>query len=203
MPKKKAGIALAASVSPSTIESRIHLIRGFRVMLDRDLAELYGVDTGDLNQAVARNAARFPADFAFQISPEEVTNLISQSVISSFHGGRRKPVRIFTEQGVAMLSSVLKSRRAVAVNVAIMRAFVHLRELLASHKDLARRIDELEQKYDGNFAAVFDAIRGLMSPPADEVRRPRIGFIAEPDAPNPSVGALKRRRGRKPSPHRG
>ena len=106
---------------------------------------------------------------------------------SSLHGGHRYAPRAFTEQGVAMLSSVLRSRQAVAVNVAIMRAFVHLRELLASHKDLARRIDALEQKYDGNFAAVFDAIRQLMSPPADEERRARVGFITEPDAPGPAA----------------
>jgi hypothetical protein len=129
-----------------------------------------------LNQAVSRNEVRFPLDFAFQITALEVTNLMSQSVTSSLHGGRRKPVRVFTEQGVAMLSSVLKSRRAIDVNIAIMRAFVHVRELLASHKDLARRIDELEQRYDGNFAEVFDAIRRLTAPPAEP--RPRIGFEA-------------------------
>jgi hypothetical protein len=110
-----------------TIEQRILLIRGHRVRLDHDLAELYGVPTGTLNQAVARNTARFPSDFAFKLSAVEAANLMSQSVISSSHGGRRKSPHVFTEQGVAMLSSVLRSRRAVDVNIAIMRAFVHLR----------------------------------------------------------------------------
>ncbi len=161
-----------------TIEQRILLVRGSRVMLDRDLAELYGVSTGALNQAVARNLARFPADFAFTLTPNEAANLISQSVISSSHGGRRKTPRVFTEQGVAMLSSVLRSRRAIDVNVAIMRAFVHVRELLATHGDLARRLEELERKYDGKFAVVFDAIKELMNPaPRRDPPRPTIGFI--------------------------
>ena len=136
----------AATVAPVTIAARIHLIRGLRVMLDSDLAELYGVRTKVLNQAVSRNAARFPADFAFQLSAAEVTNLRSQLVTSSAHGGPRYSPRAFTEQGVAMLSSVLRSSRAIDVNVAIMRAFVHLREMLTSHAHLARRIDELEQR---------------------------------------------------------
>jgi len=150
-------------------------------MLDRDLAELYGVATGTLNQAVARNMARFPSDFAFRLTLAEAANLISQSVISSSHGGRRKSPRVLTEQGVAMLSSVLRSRRAVDVNIAIMRAFVHVRELLATHEDLNRKLEELERKYDGKFAVVFNAIRELMTPPAPEKEsaRPRIGFIRE------------------------
>ena len=166
-------------VEPRTIEQRIVLIRGIRVMLDRDLAELYGVATGTLNQAVARNMARFPADFAFRLTPDEAANLISQSVISSSHGGVRKSPRVFTEQGVAMLSSVLHSRRAIDVNVAIMRAFVHVRELLGTHRELARKLDELERKYDGKFAVVFDAIKELMNPTSPQERpRPRIGFIS-------------------------
>jgi hypothetical protein len=148
-------------------------------MLDSDLAELYGVETRALNQAVTRNASRFPPDFAFQLTVEEITNLRSQIVISSFHGGVRYAPRVFTEQGVAMLSSVLKSSRAIDVNVAIMRAFVHLREMLVSHADLARRIDDLEQKYDGTFAAVFDAIRELAAPSLEEEGRARIGFVTE------------------------
>ena len=149
-------------------------------MFDRDLAELYGVATGTLNQAVARNMARFPSDFAFRLTPAEAANLISQSVISSSHGGRRKSPRVFTEQGVAMLSSVLRSRRAIDVNIAIMRAFVNVREVLATHKDLARKLEEMERKNDGKFAMVFNAIRELMSPalPRDQPR-PRIGFIKE------------------------
>jgi hypothetical protein len=149
-------------------------------MLDRDLAELYGVDTRTLNQAVARNLARFPADFAFHLTPDEASSLRSQSVISNIRGGRRYAPRVFTEQGVAMLSSVLRSGGAIDVNIAIMRAFVHVRELLATHADLARTLEEMERKYDGKFAVVFNAIRGLMTPPREKERpRPRIGFIRE------------------------
>jgi hypothetical protein len=155
-------------------------LRPGRRGVDRDLAELYGVATGTLNQAVARNTARFPSDFAFKLTPAEAANLISQSVISSSHGGRRKSPRVFTEQGVAMLSSVLRSRRAIDVNIAIMRAFVHVRELLATHTDLSRKLEEIERKYDGKFAVVFNAIRELMAPPPEKERpRPRIGFISE------------------------
>jgi hypothetical protein len=180
--------------APRAIEQRILLIHGYRVMLDRDLAALYGVTTKVLNQAVTRHLARFPEDFSFRLSREEAANLKSQSVTtssyedaadlrsqfvtSSSHGGLRYPPRVFTEQGVAMLSSVLHSRRAIDVNIAIMRAFVHLRELLATHRDLARKLEELERKYDGKFAVVFDAIHKLMAPsPEDERSRPRIGFI--------------------------
>ncbi len=164
--------------APRMIEQRILFIRGHRVILDRDLAELYGVPTGTLNQAVARNVSRFPTDFAFYLTPDEAAGLISQSVISNGRGGRRHLPRVFTEQGVAMLSSVLRSRRAIDVNIAIMRTFVHLRELLATHQDLARRLQDLERKYDGKFTVVFDAIRTLMAPrPEAEVARPQIGFI--------------------------
>jgi hypothetical protein len=182
MPKKRTAVIPVTTISPSAIEARIHLIRGHRVMLDSDLAEMYGVETRVLNQAVARNVSRFPADFAFAPTAEELKRLRSQIVISKSRGGRRYAQRVFTEQGVAMLSSVLRSRRAIDVNIAIMRAFVQLREMLTSHKELARRINELEQKYDGNFAAVFEAIRELASPSADEEHRSRIGFIAEPMA---------------------
>ena len=176
--KTKATRGHGMRVVPRTIEQRILLIRGCRVMLDRDLAELYGVATGTLNQAVARNMARFPADFALKLTPNEAANLISQSVISSSHGGVRKSPRVFTEQGVAMLSSVLHSRRAIDVNVAIMRAFVHVRELLGTHRDLARKLEDLERKYDGKFAVVFDAIKELMKLSSPHERpRPRIGFI--------------------------
>lgn len=167
-------------LTPQAIEQRILLIRGHRVMLDRDLAELYGVATGTLNQAVSRNNARFPSDFSFHLTAGEATALISQSVISKGRGGRRHSPRAFTEQGVAMLSSVLRSSRAVDVNIAIMRAFVRLRELLAAHKDLARKLEEMERKYDGKFAVVFNAIRELMTPPVEAEReRPRIGFIRQ------------------------
>ena len=149
------------------IERSILLLRGQKVMLDRDLAELYGVETRVLVQAVKRNLRRFPADFMFQLSKQELENWRSQSVISNPNtkmGLRRRPYA-FTEQGVAMLSSVLHSDRAVDVNVAIMRAFVRLREMLATHADLARRLDELERKYDQQFAVVFQAIHQLMKPP--------------------------------------
>ena len=156
------------------IEKLILLIRGQKVMLDRDLAELYGVETRILLQAVKRNKDRFPKDFMFQLDNKELVCLRSQIVMSKQRGGRRRPPYVFTEQGVAMLSSVLKSKRAVLVNVEIMRAFVRLRRLLSSHVDLARRLDALEAKYDSQFKAVFDAIRQLMEPP--ETGKRRIGF---------------------------
>ncbi len=168
-----------ALVPTERIERAILLIRGQKVLLDSDLAELYGVETKVLNQAVKRNLARFPADFMFQLPKGEFDNLKSQSVTSSW-GGRRTPPYAFTEQGVAMLSSVLHSDRAVAVNIEIMRAFVRLREMLSSHTDLARRLDELEKKYDAQFRAVFDAIRQLMIPP-ETPKKGRIGFHAIKD----------------------
>jgi hypothetical protein len=143
-------------------------------MLSTDLAELYEVAPRVLVQAVKRNRERFPADFMFQLSRAEYTNLKSHFVISTWGGARRATPYAFTEQGVAMLSSVLRSPRAVQVNIAIMRAFVKLREILASHRDLARRLDEMESRYDTQFKVVFDAIRGLMTPP--EKPRRRIGF---------------------------
>jgi len=157
------------------VERRIIVIRGEKVMLDSALAELYGVTTKHLNQQVRRNAARFPPDFMFPLGDAEAENLRSQFVTSrGRHGGRRYTPLAFTEQGVAMLSSVLKSERAVQVNIAIMRAFVRLRRLLATHKDLARKLDELERKYDKHFAVVFVAIRRLMA--RVEPSRRRIGF---------------------------
>jgi hypothetical protein len=161
------------------IEKRIYFIRGQKVMLDSDLAELYGVTTGALNQAVKRNRDRFPLDFRFELTVEEAEDLKSQSVISSSWGGRRRSSpTAFTEQGVAMLSSVLKSRRAVQVNVEIMRTFVRLREMLASNANLSRKLDELERKYDQQFKIVFDAIRQLMIPPEAKQKKP-IGYHTE------------------------
>ena len=155
-----------AIVPIERIERAIIVVRGQKVMLDKDLASLYRVPTKVLLQSVRRNAARFPEDFMFQLSADEADSLRSQSVTSSSkRGGRRYIPYVFTEQGVAMLSSVLRSQRAVEVNIAIMRAFVRLRQLLASHADLARKLDELEQKYDKQFAIVFEAIRKLMEPP--------------------------------------
>jgi hypothetical protein len=162
------------SVMPvERIEKAILLIRGHKVMLDRDLAELYGVPTKVLNQAVKRNWKRFPEDFMFQLSKAEMENWRSQFVTSNAAakmGLRRRPYA-FTEQGVAMLSSVLSSDRAIQVNIAIMRAFVRLREILATHKDLARKLEALEQKYDAQFQVVFEAIHQLMTPPAEPARK--------------------------------
>ena len=158
------------------IERRIFILRGHKVMLSPDLAELYKVEPRALVQAVKRNIERFPADFMFQLTAGEFNNLKSQIVISSWGGMRRAAPYAFTEQGVAMLSSVLRSRRAVMVNVEIMRAFVRLRQMLAAHADLARKLATLEKKYDAQFKVVFDAIRELMTPPA-KGKRP-IGFSA-------------------------
>ena len=157
------------------IDRTIARVRGHNVMLDAGLAALYGVETRSLVQAVMRNAERFPADFMFQLTLQKVKLLRSQIVISKTgHGGRRTPPYAFTEQGVAMLSSVLRSRRAVRVNIEIMRAFVRLRRILESHADLARKLDRLERKYDARFKVVFEAIRELMTPP--QASRKRIGF---------------------------
>jgi hypothetical protein len=159
------------------IDRAIVLFRGQKVMLSNDLAMLYGVEPRALVQAVKRNPERFPDDFMFQLTKDEVEILKSQIVISSstsWGGPRRAAPYAFTEQGVAMLSSVLRSPRAVAVNVEIMRAFVRLRQILASHADLARKLDAMEKKYDKQFKVVFDAIRELMTPPPTPRRR--IGF---------------------------
>ena len=163
---------LIASVEK--IESRIFVIRGQKVMLDGDLAALYGVETKMLVRAVKRNIDRFPTDFMFQLSKEEFDNLRFHFGTSSDWGGRRYRPYAFTEQGVAMLSSVLRSRRAIQVNIEIMRAFIRLRQMLASHVDLARKLDALEKKYDAQFKQVFEAIRQLMIPP--EPKRRPIGF---------------------------
>ncbi|OFZ78922.1 MAG: hypothetical protein A2583_12520 [Bdellovibrionales bacterium RIFOXYD1_FULL_53_11] len=156
------------ALTVSMIGQKIYFIRGQRVMLDSDLAELYGVETRVLNQAVRRNLDRFPDDFMFELTHEEFSLLMSQIVISKTdpRGGRQKLPLVFAEQGVAMLSSVLKSKSAIRVNVAIMRAFVKMRELLDTNKDLAKKIDLLERKFldhDHQFKAVFDAIRKLMA----------------------------------------
>ena len=143
-------------------------------MLDADLAELYGVETKYLVKAVKRNFLRFPADFMFTLNQEEFENLRFHFGTSSQWGGRRYFPYAFTEQGVAMLSSVLHSGRAIEVNIMIMRAFVKLREMIASNKDLARRLDGLEKKYDSQFKVVFEAIRQLMTPP--ETKKRKIGF---------------------------
>jgi hypothetical protein len=163
------------------IEQKILTLRGERVMLSTDLAKLYGVEPRALIQAVKRNLDRFPADFMFQLTKEEVANLKSQIVISSWGGARRATPYAFSENGVAMLSSVLNSNRAIHVNVEIMRTFTRLRKLLASHAELARKLDALEKKYDAQFRIVFDAIRELMTPPT-QPKKGRIGFHVTQDA---------------------
>jgi len=166
----------AVSVTPEElVDRRIYVIRDQRVMLDRDLAELYGVKAIALRQQVKRNMDRFPKDFLFQLHAREIRSLVSQNVIPDERSlGGFKPYA-FTEQGVAMLSSVLTSKRALQVNIAIMRAFVRMREMLIDHQDLLRKIEDMELRYDDKFQEVFDAIRALTEPP-DLPRRP-IGFI--------------------------
>ena len=160
------------------IERRIVVIRGHNVMLDADLAKLYRVETRVLVQAVKRNIDRFPEDFMLQLSEEELTLLRSQSVISNpGRGGRRYLPHAFTVQGVAMLSSVLRSKQAILVNIEIMWAFVRLRAMAFSHKELARKVDAFEKEYDSQFKLGFDAIRKSMDTP--EKPRTRIGFRAE------------------------
>jgi hypothetical protein len=161
------------------VERRIYEIRGQKVMLDSELASLYGVQTRVLNQAVRRNADRFPDDFMFELTRDEFDNLISQFVTSSLsnHGGRRKLPLVFTEQGVAMLSSVLNSSRAIQVNIAIMRAFVNMRKLVARNSEINRKLAVVERKlgeHDGHFKQVFAAIRAMMAP---EKKPAKIGYI--------------------------
>ena len=162
------------NVAVSQIESRMFFIRGEKVMLSQHLAELYEVEPRALNQAVKRNIERFPEDFMFQLSPDEFSNLKSQFVTSSWGGIRTAPYA-FTEQGVAMLSSVLNSERAIQVNIEIMRAFVRLRQMLSSNAELSRKLNALEKNYDIRFKAVFEAIHELMTPPESKKKRP-IGF---------------------------
>ncbi|MFA5839830.1 MAG: ORF6N domain-containing protein [Candidatus Margulisiibacteriota bacterium] len=172
------------------IEKKIYLIRGQKVMIDRDLAELYGVSTSRLNEQVRRNLDRFPEDFMFQLTEQEflslkacfgASNLMSQNAISSW-GGTRKLSRAFTEQGVAMLSTVLRSKKAVYMNIVIMRAFVNLRQVLATHKELANKFKELESrvdKHDSQIVAIFDAIRKMITYSEKPVRK--MGFRYDRD----------------------
>lgn len=153
------------------IERSILVLRGEKVILDADIAELYGVETRTLVQAMKRNLDRFPPDFMFQLTPDEVESLRSQIVISN-RGGRRYLPYAFSEQGVAMLSSVLRSERAVQINIEVMRVFVRLRRMMSTREDLIRRLDELEQRYDAQFKVVFDALRQLMA----AAPRKQIGF---------------------------
>jgi len=169
------------SLMPSEmIQQKILLIRGEKVMLSVHLAMLYGVETRALNQAVKRNRERFPEDFMFQLTAEEAEVLVSQNVIphKKYLGGALPFA--FTEQGVAMLSSVLNSKRAIEVNIMIMRTFVKLREMMSSHKDLARKLEELEKKYDGQFQVVFEAIRQLIE--VEDKPKRKIGYVSESKA---------------------
>jgi phage regulator Rha-like protein len=169
---------MALPILSEQVERSILLIRGHRVMLDADLASLYGVLPKRVNEQVRRNRKRFPSDFMFQLTLEEVERLRSQFATLKTGRGQHRKYRpyVFTEQGVAMLSSVLHSERAIQVNIAIMRAFVQLREMIGSNKGLARRLNELEKKYDSQFRVVFEAIRDLMAEPEPKIRR--IGFKA-------------------------
>jgi hypothetical protein len=164
-----------SQVAVERIESRIFFLRGQKVVLSTHLAELYQVEPRALVQAVKRNIKRFPSDFMFILSSQECENLKSQIVISSWGGLRRAAPYAFTEQGVAMLSSVLRSNRAIQVNIEIMRTFVRLRQMIGAYSELADKLEALEQKYDEQFKVVFDAIRELMAPPEPE--RHSIGFV--------------------------
>ncbi len=176
MPRK----STAEIASPDLIERRIHIVRGQRVMLDSDLADLYGTTTMALNQAVKRNLDRFPDDFSFHLTEPEVAALISQIVISKpGRGGRRKPTRVFTEHGIAMLSSVLNSLTAVRVNIQIIRTFVRLRRLLATPGELVTQLQQLAetvQLHDRQIKAITDVLTRMMEPPPEPAKKGRIGF---------------------------
>jgi hypothetical protein len=178
----------AKPVPFAAIESLIHLLRGNKVMLDADLAQLYGVATKNLNKAVERNHERFPEDFMYQLTRQEFANLRFQIGTSSLHGGRRHLPCAFTQEGIAMLSSVLRSPRAVAVNIEIMRAFIRMRGMLVSVDELARKLDALERKalaHDKDLEEVFEALRELMTAP--EKPRREIGFHAQPEDKGPAA----------------
>jgi hypothetical protein len=172
----------ARSFPAEQISSRIFVVREQRVMLDEHLAELYGVPTKALAQAVKRNLRRFPTDFMFQITDQELTILKSQIVTSRSEagwGGRRKPLNAFTEQGVAMLSSVLRSDRAIAANIAIMRTFIRLREIVSANADLTRKLDELERQVSGHDQAISNIVRAIreLAAPTESTPNRRIGFV--------------------------
>ena len=175
MAKKHTPIAVEA------IEKSILTIHGQRVILDADLTAIYGVTTTRLNQQVRRNRDRFPDDFAYSLTQQEVAFLMLQNATSSSsHGGRRKPPFVFTEYGAVMAANVLNSPTAIHASILVVRAFVRMREMVNAHAELARKVDEMEKKYDGQFKIVFDAFRQLMNPP--ESPRRQIGFHAKPEA---------------------
>ena len=169
---------MVKDISVEVVATKILFVRGKKVMLDSDLAKLYGVETKQLVRQMKRNIDRFPSDFMYQLTKEEVRNLRCQ-IVTSNKGGRRYLPYAFTEQGVAMLSSVLNSKRAIQVNIAIMRAFVKLREVLLTHKELAKKLEELERKYqlhETDIQAIFEVIKKLLEPPPPEPPRPRFGL---------------------------
>jgi hypothetical protein len=183
---------MASKQSPIPVEmseKAILVVRGQKVMLDSALAELYGVETKQLKRAVRRNIKRFPPDFMFELTLKEFDDLRCQFDTSNWGGVRYKPMA-FTEQGVAMLSSVLNSKRAIEVNILIMRAFVRLREMISSHKELLRKLDEMEMKYDEQFRVVFEAMRQLMAPLERE--RKKIGFEVKEQAGGYGKGAKRK-----------
>jgi hypothetical protein len=168
---------MSYSITTAEIRNLIYHVRGKAVMIDSDLAMLYQVETGRLNEVVRRNIKRFPEDFMFQLTEEEYERLRSQFAISKTgRGGRRYQPLVFTEQGVTMLSCVLKSDIAIEVNINIVRAFVQLRRIAITFVDLKRKIDSMESKYDRQFKIVFDAIRQLLTPPPEKKKKFKIGF---------------------------
>ena len=171
---KNKSIAISTFITHEAIERKIYIIRGIKVMFDRDLASLYEVQTRNLNKAVARNLERFHEDFMFQLSPQEFKNLMFQFGTSSWGGTRKRP-RVFTEHGILMLSSVLNSKRAIQANIQIVRTFTKLREYIFTHKDLQKKIEDLEKKYDAKFSSVFETIRQLEEP-IKQKRARTIGF---------------------------
>jgi len=171
---------MGALIAVGPLEQRIYLVRGVRVMLDEDLAQVYGVTTKRLNEQVKRNHDRFPEDFMFQLTEVEAEALRSQiATAKPGRGGRRTRPTAFTEHGAVMLASVLNSPTAVASSILVVRAFIRLRELVTVHRDLAKRLDDLERKYDAKFRVVFDSIRALMEPAPTKAakQRPQIGFL--------------------------
>jgi ORF6N domain len=181
-----------ATTPASVVSRKIYFLRGMQVMIDADLAQLYGVTTANLNQAVRRNPERFPDDFMFELSRADLESLIFQTGRSkkTGRGGRRYLPLAFTEQGVAMLSSVLRSERAVKVNIAIMRAFVQLRQMLATNEDLRRKIEEMEKRYDAKFQIVFSAIKRMLE--ASKPTKSMIGFHAGGPTKTPAKQAKRR-----------
>ena len=177
--QKNKSIQVSTFLSHDTIERKIYFIRGKKVMFDKDLAALYDVETRILNRNVLRNLDRFPEDFMFQLDDQEFKNLISQFGTSSWGGARKRP-RVFTEHGILMLSSVLHSKRAIQVNIQIVRTFTKLKEYILNHKDLQRKIEELERKYDSQLKAVFETIKEIEEP-LKQKRKRTIGFHVRPE----------------------